>query len=1083
MIPPDITRDEILAALHEIDDTGEPYYRESTRYSLLYKNRLYSPKYVVSVVVYRKTGKELASKDFKTNTAKNFLIDYHFPILHKKDLDDAVSKMKSIVLNQDRDGDLTVISARDTVYDRYSPVFSSGTLSNLTSEELKTFLDLYDTKHGTGVPGAKRSFLSNIAGIQKILQILLDESLHIDDRFQIIEKKAEEEEIEGLGKGILTTILHVAYPDRYGVWDGTSEDGLKRLKVWPTFQQKATEGEKYAVINEILRYLSVQTGVDLRTLDTLWRYKESLYPSLTRFWKIAPDKEAKEWSSWREKNIIAIYWSELLHETGPDILTMPYEEIVSVYKEVYPNISKPLAVRQIYNFLHEMKPGDKVVINKGKKSILAYGQIESEARYDDRQAATLYRNISWEKTDADIPIPDLIKGKFMQTVVELTEDEYYLLTGSELKYWGILPSEGLGRPGTELFYWDTWKERGIVTTSYWKDFISSRGESLLHLSEEEYLQAFRDFHPEKKHADMIWKFIHQMQIGDKILLNRGKKTIFAVGEVLSDPFLDESGGSFVRKVRWNSLPDEIPIPERLKNRFSRYIISITPQEFQQIMQSEQIPDEYIRLDRLLQKKGQVILYGPPGTGKTYHSSRYIAYKQKNYPQTVKTKGEISRNFYWFTINPSRWDPENLWNDQEVELWYGNMKVAFSEIEESDLVFCYVSGTNYHRLTGIATCIRKVFSSDGIPQVFIKAIQKIEGPDWKTLKSDGILSESFPVRTGARGTLFSLTPEEGLRILSLLGIPPRDIGIEEQISTLETPSTQVVTFHPSFSYEEFIEGIMPMVGIDGTIRYQVREGIFKSLCRTAFNSLLQYLHIEKVWNPDADIPVLSPDERDLLYSQSSDIPHFLMIDEINRGDISRIFGELITLLERDKRAAGPHELSVILPYSRTRFAIPPNLYIIGTMNTADKSIALVDIALRRRFGFIGMLPDQAILREYLSHDSLEIQKIYTLAIDILEEINGRISKEFDCDHQLGHSYLMRLKGCDSLEETVSEFWSIWYDEMLPLLQEYFYDAPTRLHTIIGDGFVEYNTHSLILYPEKDEEEFLEALRNILKTESV
>ena len=500
------------------------------------------------------------------------------------------------------------------------------------------------------------------------------------------------------------------------------------------------------------------------------------------------------------------------------------------------------------------------------------------------------------------------------------------------------------------------------------------------------------------------------------------------------------------------------------------------------MYSESIPEEYLRLDRLLQKKGQVILYGPPGTGKTYHSGKYIDIKITNLPKLSEKNTDINRRFYWFTINPDRWDPENLWKQEEVDLWYGNMKQAFSEIEESDLIFCYVSGIHYKRFTGIATCIRKTYSSDGVPQVFLKGIRKVTGPDWKTLKSDGILSGSHPVRTGARGTLFSLTAEEGLRILSMQEISPEELDIEQQVFAPETKPNNVITFHPSFSYEEFIEGIMPSIGTDGAIQYQVKEGIFKSICRTAFNSLLQYLAIEKTWNADCDIPSLTQEEKNQLFSRSQELPHFLMIDEINRGDISRILGELITLLERDKRASGPNELSVILPYSRTRFAIPPNLYIIGTMNTADKSIALVDVALRRRFGFIEMLPERTLLQEYLSHDSLEIQKIFTLAIDLLEEINTRITKEFDRDHQLGHSYLMRLKECTSREEAVSEFWSIWYDEMMPLLQEYFYDTPTRLHAVIGDGFVEYNTHSLIIHPEKDEEEFLEALQKILDTES-
>jgi hypothetical protein len=89
-------------------------------------------------------------------------------------------------------------------------------------------------------------------------------------------------------------------------------------------------------------------------------------------------------------------------------------------------------------------------------------------------------------------------------------------------YWGILPSDGKNKLGSELYYWDTWKENGIVTTSYWKSFIKAYGKSLLEYSEQEYLKVFRDFYPNKEHSDMIWKFIHQMHIGDKILLTGEK---------------------------------------------------------------------------------------------------------------------------------------------------------------------------------------------------------------------------------------------------------------------------------------------------------------------------------------------------------------------------------------------------------------------------------------------------------------------------------------------------------------------------------------------------------------------------------
>ena len=181
---------------------------------------------------------------------------------------------------------------------------------------------------------------------------------------------------------------------------------------------------------------------------------------------------------------------------------------------------------------------------------------------------------------------------------------------------------------------------------------------------------------------------------------------------------------------------------------------------------------------------------------------------------------------------------------------------------------------------------------------------------------------------------------------------------------------------------------------------------------------------------------------------------MIIDEINRGDISRIFGELITLIEADKRYGEKNEPnpSVQLPYSKKKFAIPPNLFIIGTMNTADKSIALVDIALRRRFGFIEMMPDYGFLKSYLSNDNIELQNISTNAVDLLVKINQRISSNFDRDHQIGHSYFTKLKDAGTRDEAIKTLHFVWYHEILPLLQEYYNDSPKKLHEILGDKFV-------------------------------
>lgn len=222
----------------------------------------------------------------------------------------------------------------------------------------------------------------------------------------------------------------------------------------------------------------------------------------------------------------------------------------------------------------------------------------------------------------------------------------------------------------------------------------------------------------------------------------------------------------------------------------------------------------------------------------------------------------------------------------------------------------------------------------------------------------------------------------------------------------------ITFHQSYGYEDFIEGIRPQLENESKdLNYIIHSGIFKDMCNKAKN--------DKENN------------------------YVLIIDEINRGNISKIFGELISLIEPSKREGEKEEMEVILPYSKESFTIPKNLYIIGTMNTADRSIALLDIALRRRFNFIEIMPQYNILKD------IENIKIASL----LSTINERIEFFFDREHTIGHSYFLNIN-------TFEDLVNVFKNSIIPLLQEYFYDDFEKVKSIFANnGFIVSKNMSL------------------------
>lgn len=231
--------------------------------------------------------------------------------------------------------------------------------------------------------------------------------------------------------------------------------------------------------------------------------------------------------------------------------------------------------------------------------------------------------------------------------------------------------------------------------------------------------------------------------------------------------------------------------------------------------------------------------------------------------------------------------------------------------------------------------------------------------------------------------------------------------------------EFTTFHQSYGYEEFIEGIKPIIDENKQdIGYTIEPGVFKEFCENAKSAVCTK-------------------NDDFIDAE----PHVFIIDEINRGNISKIFGELITLIENTKRSGMPEAASAILPYSGDEFSVPANVYILGTMNTADRSIALMDTALRRRFQFIENMPDSDVLRK-IHADKVEDLDVAAM----LDKINERITFLYDREHTIGHAFFTGLKDDASIETLQS----IFEKSVIPLLQEYFYEDYQKIQLVLADN---------------------------------
>ena len=451
-----------------------------------------------------------------------------------------------------------------------------------------------------------------------------------------------------------------------------------------------------------------------------------------------------------------------------------------------------------------------------------------------------------------------------------------------------------------------------------------------------------------------------------------------------------------------------------------------------------------------------ILYGPPGTGKTYNTVMYAVAIIEN-----KKLEEIKKENYTEVIDRyNKYKEDGLIEFTTFHQSYGYEEfiegikpvIHSDEEDETDIQYEVVPGL-FKKFCDIAgkPILRKEKCDIGINESPTIWKISLEGSGENSTRTECMKNEHIRIGYDEYGreitNLF-----KGAAGRHILNYFINDMSIGDIVMSCYDCNTVDAIGVVTGEYEWHDE--YPEYKRLRKVNWIVK-GIKENIIKINNGSRLSNPTVYKLRMDLSDVmEIIEKYSKNTIEVEEKKKNHVFIIDEINRGNISKIFGELITLIEPTKRIGQTEGQKVRLPYSQKLFGVPNNVYLIGTMNTADRSIATIDTALRRRFNFKEMLPDAEVL------DGIYVEDVSIK--DIFIKMNKRITVLFDREHTLGHAYFLPLKDAPTIETLAN----IFENSIIPLLQEYFYEDYEKIRMVLGDNQKDSEDKQFITIEEND-----------------